>query len=843
MTDLQKSQLSEEELLAYNELSKEEQDQYDYFMGFTTHTHEARITSNKEIKLYQQHCDNIQLKSVAQLIDFIPHKGQQPIFYALDEQKEIYNNLVMVLGRRAQPLTSTVKTPEGSCTFKDIKVGTVILDPDGGSQTVQEVHNITDGVVYEIQVGNKSCKVDAEHMFTVIDHHGKERVLDVKHLAKYYKRNRKNTHYNPSGTTSKQLSKTSTEYTFKVKNIAPIDYTPKELPIHPYLLGLLLGDGCITKDVALGMQDKDAIVRGVELQGLEANIREESPGYFIVSLGKLKPMLKELGLLGTYSNSKFIPQMYLQGSVEQRTELLRGLMDTDGCVDGSGKTVSGLEYVTVSKLLAECVEELIYSLGGDCTVAEKVTHFNSHGAKKLGQLAYRFYIRSVINPFWIERKASKFKGFKVLYNFIKDIRKIQDEQVRCITVSSNSSCYVTDNFIRTHNCGKSSMTSVVALKELLVPFSSTILLTPTFNNAKIIFNETLKHVQALRLEIKSINKGSFRFELKNGARFSANSASNIESALGTANSLIICDESQSIPGLEEIMNQMLVPTLLDYGTRPSGILYGKQIYLGTPRGVDSQLYDLFIKQDEHKNWKSFSAPSHSNPILPQAYFEQMRLELGEMLYSQEILAQFMGTDDNVFYAFGEHNLYNDGDIKFSRFMDVVVGIDVGFRDSTAGVFLYRDPRGNYYLDKCYSENMKATSEHVANLKALDAEMIGTTDLRYMDPAAAQLIYDYIHDYNYQVCGAKNAVQESIKYLNQMFTPTGANKVPRLYVNAGLTELIRQLKRVRWKDSANKTAKDPFNKDPKGTHWDLISALRYAVYSDQHNIASSTIITS
>ena len=391
--------------------------------------------------------------------------------------------------------------------------------------------------------------------------------------------------------------------------------------------------------------------------------------------------------------------------------------------------------------------------------------------------------------------------------------------------------------------GKSASTAIIAVKELLVPFSSTILLTPTFNNAKIIFNETLKHVQALKLEIKSINKGSFRFELMNGARFSANSASNIESALGTANSLLLCDESQSIPNLEEIMNQMLVPTLLDYGTRASGILYGRQIYLGTPRGPDNQLYDLFCKQDDFNNWKSFSAPSHTNPILPQAYFEQMRLELGDMLYSQEILAQFIGTDDNVFYAFGDHNLYTTGSVKFSRYTDVIVGIDVGFRDSTAGVFLYRDPRGNYYLDKAYSENMKATSVHVANLKALDAEMVGTTDLRYMDPAAAQLIYDYITDYDYQVSPAKNAVQESIKYLNQLFTPTGANHVPRLYVNSELKEMIRQLKRVRWKDGTNKTAKDPFSKDPKGTHWDLIAALRYAVYSDQHNISASTIITS
>lgn len=389
--------------------------------------------------------------------------------------------------------------------------------------------------------------------------------------------------------------------------------------------------------------------------------------------------------------------------------------------------------------------------------------------------------------------------------------------------------------------GKSASTSIIAVKELLIPFSSTILLTPTFNNAKIIFNETLKHVQALKLEIKSINKGSFRFELANGARFSANSASNIESALGTANSLLLCDESQSIPNLEDIMNQMLVPTLLDYGTRPSGILYGRQIYLGTPRGPDNQLYDLFCKQDDFPNWKSFSAPSSSNPILPQTYFEQMRLELGEMLYNQEIMAQFIGTDDNVFYALSDENLYETGSVKFSKYTDVIVGIDVGFRDSTAAVFLYRDPRGNYYIDKAYSESMKATSVHVASMKSLEKELIGTVDLRYMDPAAAQLIYDYITDYDYQVSPAKNPVQESIKYINQLLTCTGANNKPRLFINSELKELLRQLKRVRWKDTANKTAKDPFTKDPKGTHWDLIAALRYVLFSDQHNTAAGCII--
>jgi hypothetical protein len=392
--------------------------------------------------------------------------------------------------------------------------------------------------------------------------------------------------------------------------------------------------------------------------------------------------------------------------------------------------------------------------------------------------------------------------------------------------------------------GKSINTSVIAARELAVPFSSTILLTPTFNNAKIIFNEVLKNIQKLQLPIKNINRGSFRFELENGARFSANSAANIESALGSYNSLLIVDEAQSVPDLMEIINQMLVPTLLDYGVRPSGILYGKQIYIGTPRGVDNQLYDLFIKEDEFPNWKSFSAPSTTNPILPQSYFAQMRLELGEMLYRQEILAEFFGTDDNVFWAFNkEVNTYAPGTVQFNSYMNVVSGIDIGFRDSTAQLWAYRDSKGNYYIDKAYQKNMTSTATHVANYREIEASMYSRPEMRYIDPAAAQTAFDLQSTYDYDCVGANNSIDASIAYINQLLTPTGADNKPRLFISQELHELIRQLTRVRWKDRLSKGSKDPFMKDPKGTHWDLIAALRYMLYSDSFNLAAGSFIVS
>ena len=90
--------------------------------------------------------------------------------------------------------------------------------------------------------------------------------------------------------------------------------------------------------------------------------------------------------------------------------------------------------------------------------------------------------------------------------------------------------------------------------------------------------------------------------------------------------------------------------------------------------------------------------------------------------------------------------------------------------------------------------------------------------------------------------AKNDVMASIQYINQLFAPSGVNQKPRLYIHEDLVELIRQLSRVRFKPSNTKKSHDPFIKDPEGTHWDLIAALRYALFSDQYNVASLNIIT-
>lgn len=131
---------------------------------------------------------------------------------------------------------------------------------------------------------------------------------------------------------------------------AVIEMPESKLPIDPYLLGVWLGDGnSCDKWVSCGAEDID------HLRGLACEIRKDKTA-FRVHLRGLET--RELRLLGVLDN-KHIPMKYLLSSVEQRKELLRGLMDTDGYADLRGTC----EFCQKDGQLADDVFVLLRSLG------------------------------------------------------------------------------------------------------------------------------------------------------------------------------------------------------------------------------------------------------------------------------------------------------------------------------------------------------------------------------------------------------------------------------------------------------------------------------------------------
>jgi replicative DNA helicase len=145
-----------------------------------------------------------------------------------------------------------------------------------------------------------------------------------------------------------------------------------------------------------------------------------------------------------------IPAIYLRGSIEQRRDLLAGLLDTDGTVSPTG----AVQITLTSKRLAADVRELIVSLGYRCGVAtERV-----RGRSEQSSTAYVTTFSPIDNPFRLERKRLAFKNRvamrtpRVSSRLVVDVRPIESVPVRCVEVDNAAHLYLASrSMIPTHN--------------------------------------------------------------------------------------------------------------------------------------------------------------------------------------------------------------------------------------------------------------------------------------------------------------------------------------------------------------------------------------------------------
>lgn len=154
---------------------------------------------------------------------------------------------------------------------------------------------------------------------------------------------------------------------FQLPIAGPLRFPYADLPMDPYVLGAWLGDGSTTKPCITHSPADKAVVEEVARRGYEVSAvcTHKTTGCLTTYFsgprpgvpGRMSRELRELGLLG---GSKRIPKAYLLSSIEQRLELLAGLMDTDGHVEEDSGRV---RVVTSSQALAADIYELVNSLG------------------------------------------------------------------------------------------------------------------------------------------------------------------------------------------------------------------------------------------------------------------------------------------------------------------------------------------------------------------------------------------------------------------------------------------------------------------------------------------------
>ena len=184
---------------------------------------------------------------------------------------------------------------------------------------------------------------------------------------------------------------------------------------------------------------------GYRIKKRDNSIRTKE-GYMVPS--DTKKALIKYGVYGTTSDTKFIPKEYLYSCKEDRKDLLRGLLDTDGYTYGNG-----IEYTTVSEQLCQDVMELVHSLGGYASFTTKIGSYQKDNVKVVCKKVYRVCIQfasKMDNVFRLDRKVYRPKR-EVIKRFIKNAEYIGEEECQCIMVDDPSHLYITDDYIITHN--------------------------------------------------------------------------------------------------------------------------------------------------------------------------------------------------------------------------------------------------------------------------------------------------------------------------------------------------------------------------------------------------------
>lgn len=331
---------------------------------------------------------------------------------------------------KAQPLDELVLTPDGWEYMGNIKVGDFVVSSTGFPTRVLAVHPQASKEEWVVSFSNGSrVRACGDHLWKVYKKGAVAQVVTTKELA----------------------NKPHTSY-WNIPLCGAINYAPNRnpLPLDPYLLGALLGDGGMT--AYAGFSGKDEEIINEVRRRLPAG--HEMPQYAGHSYRIVAPRgqpnhvwtaLRLLGLAGKRSEAKFIPDEYMRACPADRLLLLQGLMDTDGWGHSKHKTAI-VWFANSSRRLVEQVRELVMSLGG---IANQIKTKQTAG---LPSHTLYFRLNDGANPFLLPRKAacvspSRNSNLRVI-GAEKTGRVVE---MQCITVEAPDNLYITRDFIVTHN--------------------------------------------------------------------------------------------------------------------------------------------------------------------------------------------------------------------------------------------------------------------------------------------------------------------------------------------------------------------------------------------------------
>jgi len=360
---------------------------------------------------------------------------------------------------RAQPVFTEVLTPNGFRPIGKLRVGDFVIGSDGRPTEVVGVYPQGFKEIYRVYAQDGSSTLaSGDHLWSVYTRKDRSsgkpaRVLQTKEMIG----NLRAAHYH--------------RYELPLLS-APVSFAPRPVPLDPYALGLLLGDGCFSCRATPSFATTDPeLAEALERLIPGIHVRRKSdvdyvlnrvtrPGEVITIENPVTGAMRQLGLAGARSNTKFIPEDYLFNSPSVRLAVLQGLLDSDGGpVTQQGRTCR-IQFTTVSDRLRADMTFVVQSLGGVVYERTRKALGRKPGLVRGRAVHHRSdaHILDIrmpegIVPFRLARKAAKFNaaGGGRPMRFVDRIEPVGTEEAVCIRVAAADSLYVTEDFLLTHN--------------------------------------------------------------------------------------------------------------------------------------------------------------------------------------------------------------------------------------------------------------------------------------------------------------------------------------------------------------------------------------------------------
>ena len=345
-----------------------------------------------------------------------------------------------------------IPTPNGEKKVSEIKEGDYLFDREGNPTKVEGAY--PQGVLkaYKVTLSDgTSFTVNDEHIIPYVNSTGNIKSKTLKEMLNDY------VSYSKFDSNSDRMKR---NHKYKIPKSEAVHYKEKDLPLHPYALGVLIGDGSLTCEyLTVSSNEQDVIDMFMDKAGLtEYNKSKWNYNYVFQKQHngdkpkEIQNIIKDLGL-NVKSIDKFIPKQYFESSINQRKELLAGIFDTDGHVHVNKTGSRRFGISTNSERLANDIQKLVLSLGYGCS---KYKHSRNDSLHINDEYTINIFTDENIsksnkhlevlstNTDWYESK-------KELYTHIVNIEEVEEREMTCFSVDNEEKLFLINDYIVTHN--------------------------------------------------------------------------------------------------------------------------------------------------------------------------------------------------------------------------------------------------------------------------------------------------------------------------------------------------------------------------------------------------------